>query len=127
MWTKEQADKLFGLMNPNEHSSIGAVIFKIATVLQKEPKGVAERVVKFNEEFGEFNAEIIKMLGLTYKPFNRQDIIDEGADALQVLFSIILTICQEKDIEFYEFIDAMDKKNKKWESKIKDYEINKNS
>lgn len=123
MWNKEQVDEIFKHMN-KKPVSLNLAVSNIARVLAKEPKGIAERVVKFNEEFGEFNAEIIKMLGLTYKPFDRQAIIEEGADALQVLLSIILTVCEEKDIDFDEFIVALQKKNKKWESKIKDYKIN---
>lgn len=90
-----------------------------------ENKGVLERILKFNEEFGEFATEIGKMIGFTHKPYDEDHLIEEGADALVVLFSIILKICEDKGIDFQRFIDAMETKNIIWENKIPNYIINK--
>lgn len=90
-----------------------------------ENKGILERVLKFNEEFGEFATEIGKLIGFTHKPYDEEHLIEEGADALVVLFSIILKLCEEKDIDFQRFIDAIETKNAIWESKIPNYRCNK--
>ena len=90
-----------------------------------ENKGLLERILKFNEEFGEFATEIGKLTGFTHKPYDEEHLIEEGADALVVQFSIIIKICEMQNIDFQRFIDAMERKNKIWESKIPNYIINK--
>jgi hypothetical protein len=97
------------------------IIADIDRVSQIEPKGIPDRIIKFNEEFGEFCAEIVKLRGESVKPYSRENLIKEGADAYQVLISIFLTICRETDIEFVEFMSAVIEKNKKWEAGIPKY------
>lgn len=105
-------------------SDINKVLEDIKRVSLLENKGIPERIIKFNEEFGEFTSEIVKLLGFTHKPYDEEHLIEEGADALQVLISIIFRISQEKNIDFQRFIDAMETKTAKWESKIPDYRCN---
>lgn len=86
-----------------------------------DQKSIAERVVKFNEEFGEFSAEIVKVLGITHKPYERELLIEEAADALQCQLSLILSLCQKLNISFEEILVKMKSKNEKWKSKISNY------
>ena len=44
-----------------------------------ENKAVLERVLKLNEEVGEFATEIGKMIGFTHKPYDEEHLIEEGA------------------------------------------------
>ena len=94
----------------------------IRRINKLEPKNLEFKIMKFNEEFGECNAEIIKLLGYTYKPHNRENLIDEMADSFQCLMSIFVDIEDKFGISIEEEImPAVLKKNKKWEAKIEEY------
>lgn len=84
------------------------------------------RFIKYNEEFGEFSAEVIKMLGSTQKPYDEEHLIEESADALQCLISIQLDVCEKKGIDFMLVLKAILEKDKKWEAMISQYKINEN-
>ena len=105
-------------------SDMNKILEDIKRISLLENKGVLERILKLNEEVGEFATEIGKMIGFTHKPYDEEHLIEEGSDALVVLFSVILKICQEKNIDFQRFIDAMEYKNGIWESKIPNYKCN---
>ena len=98
------------------------ILWDIRRINEKEAKKLEFKIMKFNEEFGECNAEMIKLLGYTYKPYNREDLIDEMADSLQCLISIFADIEKKADISIEnDILPAVLKKNKKWESKIQEY------
>ena len=97
------------------------VINEIEELSILENKTIERRIIKFNEEYGEFSAEIIKLLGDTYKPFDLQHLIEEGTDALIVFLSIILKLCKLLDIEFNEFLEMAEIKNQKWRDKMPHY------
>lgn len=97
------------------------LIEEIQELSELENKPLEARMNKFNEEYGEFSAEIIKLFGYTQKDFKYEDLIDEGADALIVLLSIILKLCTSLNIDFDEFLSAGIEKNIKWREKIPQY------
>lgn len=86
-----------------------------------DSKSILEKVLKFNEEFGEFSQELIKVLGFTHKPYDEEHLIEESADSLQVHLSIILAVCKLKGIKFERVLDKLLEKDKKWEAKMKEY------
>jgi phosphoribosyl-ATP pyrophosphohydrolase len=100
------------------------IINEIRVLVEYENKSLPEKIVKFNEEFGEFSAEVIKLLGLTHKPYDRDHLVEESADALQVLFSIFVDIETKTDITIDEIIAKIPEKNQKWLSKIPNYKAN---
>jgi NTP pyrophosphatase (non-canonical NTP hydrolase) len=102
------------------------LIKDIARVNQIDNKSIPERVMKFNEEFGEYITETIKLMGFTYKPFDREHFIEEGADSLQTLLSIQLAACEKAGVDFQEVLDRMPEKNRKWEDKSRQYTRNAN-
>ena len=63
-----------------------------------ETKSLEAKVLKFNEEFGEFSAEVVKLLGHTYKKYDRDHLLEEMSDALQCLLSIYLDIEERTNI-----------------------------
>lgn len=98
------------------------VVSDIRRINKVESKKLEFKIMKFNEEFGECNAEMIKLLGYTYKPYDKQNLIDEMADSLQCLISIFVDLEEKTDISIEDDIfPAIMKKNKKWESKIEEY------
>ena len=97
------------------------VIEDIKRVNKVDTKTIPEKVLKFNEEFGEFSAEAIKALGITHKPYDEEHLIEEAADALQVLLSIILALFKLKGIKFTKVLAKIIEKNKKWEAKCKEH------
>jgi NTP pyrophosphatase (non-canonical NTP hydrolase) len=84
-------------------------------------KTLSDRVLKFNEEFGEFSAELCKVVGISHKPYDRDHLIEEAADSLQCHFSIIIDVCEKLDIDFDEILQMILIKNQKWRSKIPFY------
>ena len=94
---------------------------EIKKINEEETKTLAFKLLKFNEEYGEFNAEIIKMLGQTYKKFDEKDLKSEMADTLQCLLSIYNNIFEQTSFNMEDVLDEIKVKNKKWEEKIKDY------
>ena len=100
------------------------VIKQIRHLVHLENKSLAEKIVKFNEEFGEFCAEVVKYLGLSHKPYDRDHLVEEAADSLQVLLSIFIQIENETDITVDEIMATIPEKNEKWLSKISQYTKN---
>lgn len=97
------------------------ILEDISKVNALDTKTIPEKVLKFNEEFGEFSQELIKLLGFTHKPYDESHFIEESADCLQVLLSIQLAACKLKGIPFNKILEALLEKNKKWEAKSKEY------
>ena len=100
---------------------IEKLLTEINELNELETKSLEIKIVKFNEEFGEFSAEIIKMFGYTHKPFDKDHLIEEAADALQCLLSIQLDICKKQNIQMSDIFEKMVEKNNKWRNKIKEY------
>ena len=88
-----------------------------------EQKDIAYKFIKFNEEFGEFSAEFLKFKGFTYKTYDKEELVGEMADTLQVLLSIYNQIGEETGITLDEILEKIVIKNIKWENKIKDYTV----
>jgi len=99
----------------------GKVIEDIDRLNGLDSKSIPEKVLKFNEEFGEFSQELIKLLGFTHKPFDEEHFIEESADSLQVILSIQLAACKLKGIDFTRVLDKVLEKDIKWENKMKEY------
>ena len=97
------------------------IVEDIARINGLDKRELGTRFIKYNEEFGEFSAEVIKMIGSTQKPYDEEHLIEESADALQCLISIQLHVCEEKGIDFNVVLKTILEKNKKWEAKIKEY------
>jgi len=93
----------------------------INRINQLEQKDIAYKFIKFNEEFGEFCAEYLKYKGFTYKPYNKDELLGEMADSLQVLLSIYGQTFEETGITLTDVLEKIIEKNKKWENKIKEY------
>jgi len=94
--------------------------------LNKDGKSISERTLKFSEEYGEMCAEICKFVGISHKPKDKDHLIEEGADALQSLISILLHLEKDYGISLENNILPMIiEKNKKWRECQKNYTINK--
>lgn len=103
------------------NSNIYKIINEVREVAFLENKSLAERIVKFNEEFGEFSAEIIKHLGLSQKPYDREHLKEECSDVQQVLLSIFVLLEKECGITIDEIFDNISVKNKKWRDNLPFY------
>lgn len=100
------------------------LIDEISRINNLDGRQIHSRFIKFNEEFGEFSAEVIKMLGESPKPYDEEHLIEESADALQCLLSIILHVCKTKNIDFQTILNEMFSKNIKWEHSINNFTEN---
>lgn len=90
------------------------IINEIRELNSIDKKELLERMCKFQEEYGEFNAEVGKMIGITEKPFDREHLKEEMADAMQCMFSIYLDICDKQNFTIDDIFDEIIVKNKKW-------------
>jgi hypothetical protein len=99
----------------------GIILHSVSRINRIDTKTIPEKILKFNEEFGEFSQELIKLLGFTHKPYDEEHFIEESADSLQVLISIQLAACELKGIPYVKILEALLEKNKKWEAKLKEY------
>lgn len=97
------------------------ILEEIQRINKLEGKTIPEKFIKFNEEFGEFSAEVVKFLGMSHKHYDREHLKEEIVDQLQVNLSLILQICELSGISFDEILDKFPEKNEKWESKISEY------
>ena len=93
----------------------------ISDINEFETKPTEVKFIKFNEEFGEMCAEYLKLKGHTYKPYDREELLGEMADTLQVLLSIFSDIEKDTDIFLSDVIEKVKEKNIKWKNKISDY------
>lgn len=97
------------------------IITDIERVNDIDTKTIPEKVFKFNEEFGEFITELGKSIGMTHKVYDEPHLIEESADALTVIISIILISCKLRNIPFQKVLEAMPEKIKKWETMCQKY------
>lgn len=100
------------------------ILVEINEINQIETKELPVKIIKFNEEFGEFSAEVLKMLGYTYKEYDENELKSEMADSLQCLLSIFLDICEKRNINFEDILNKVKEKNEKWRNKISSYKKN---
>jgi len=108
------------------NDSFNALYDEIKNINEMEIKSTDAKILKFNEEFGEFVAEYIKFKGYTYKPYDKDHLKEEMADSFQCLLSIFAAIEKETGITLKDILLEMFVKNKKWIDKISDYKVNKN-
>lgn len=106
---------------------ITEIISDISRLNNLDGKNIGERVIKYGEEYGEFSAELGKLIGITHKPYDEPHLKEEMADALQCLLSIYLHIVKLTGFELHEVLDTILVKNKKWEEKLKIYTNLKNN
>lgn len=107
-----------------ENDNFNVLYDEIQRINEMEIKPMDAKAMKFNEEFGEFNAEYLKFKGYTYKPYDREHLIEEMADALQCLLSIYAHVGKETGITISDVLREMFIKNKKWMDLISEYKIN---
>jgi NTP pyrophosphatase (non-canonical NTP hydrolase) len=103
---------------------IKQIITEISELNSIDGKTLTERGLKFNEEYGEFCAEVCKFVGITHKPYDKEHLREEMSDAMQNLFSIYLDICEKTGITMDEVFEMILVKNKKWREKAPLYTIN---
>jgi NTP pyrophosphatase (non-canonical NTP hydrolase) len=101
------------------------ILKEIQDINETETKELKDKILKFNEEYGEFNAELIKKLGLSYKEYSEDNLKSEMADTLQCLLSIYSQIFKETNMTFEDILEEIKVKNKKWLDNIEKYKINK--
>jgi len=90
-----------------------------------ETKETALKFIKFDEEYGEMCSEYLKLVGGTYKKFDKEALASEMADTLQVLLSIFSDIEDKTEITIGDVFAKLEIKNKKWRDKISEYTSNK--
>lgn len=100
------------------------IIKEIEELNSLDGKDIGERFIKYGEEFGEFSAEVAKAIGITQKEYDAEHLIEESADALQCLLSIMIAICNQKGLNFFDIIHMIVVKNQKWRSKMPLYTRN---
>ena len=87
-----------------------------------EPKNSDEQFIKLMEELGELAAELIKMKGMTAKPFDPQDLHEETADVLLCVWAFFFKLCLEDErFTTGQLTDALYKKIQAWRDKIGGY------
>ena len=110
----------------NTGELIKFILKDIEYLNSKETKIIERKFIKFNEEFGEFSAEVVKMLGDSYKPYDKEHLVEEMADALQCLLSIYVDITKQTEISIVDgVLPSILVKNEKWSQKIEHYTNNK--
>lgn len=107
-----------------KNDNFNIIYDEISRINGMEIKSTDIKILKFNEEFGEFIAEYIKFKGYTYKPYDKEHLKEEAADALQCLLSIFASIEKETGITINDILNEVFVKNKKWIDKISEYKIN---
>lgn len=83
----------------------------IKNISNEEQKNTELKIIKFNKEFGEMCSEYLKLKKYSYKEFNRNNLIEEMADSLQVLLSIFSDL-EKHDIFLSDVINEINEKMK---------------
>lgn len=109
------------LLKKKSLSLIHNIIDEIEELNSLDNKSIPQRVLKFNEEFGELCAELCKIEGITHKPYDENNLREEMSDSLQCQISLILDVCKARGFSFTEVLETILIKNKKWRSKIPEY------
>ena len=112
------------MISKKAESELIKAINEIQELNEVDNKALLERVIKFNEEYGEMNAELCKLLGITHKSYDKEHMKEEIADFLQNAFSLTLALSKFVDIESEEIFTKMLEKNQKWRDKYPQYTKN---
>ena len=99
------------------NTNIYELISEIEELNGIDNKTLPERIIKFNEEFGEFNAEVGKLIGITHKPYDKPHLIEEAADFLQNAFSVLIETGKLAGFSLEDIFSEIKVKNQKWRSK----------
>jgi len=90
------------------------ILDEILELNHLDGKKFLERFLKYNEEYGEFSAEVCKMIGITQKPYDEAHLIEEMADAIQNQFSVYLNVCEVGNFSIERVFEQIIIKNQKW-------------
>lgn len=103
---------------------IEEILEEISELNHLDGKKFLERFLKFSEEYGEFSAEVCKMIGITQKPYDEEHLIEEMADAIQNQFSVYLNVCEVGNFSIERVFEQIVIKNQKWRECIPKYTNN---
>ena len=104
----------------NEHL-FPLIVEDIKRINANDSKSLDLRIIKFQEEFGEFCAEYLKYRGFKKGKYDKDHLTEEMADALQCMISIYNDIEKEAGIRLMrDVLPKIFEKNAKWESQQKD-------
>ena len=109
----------------NTEELIKFILEDIKYLNDKETKPIEAKFMKFDEEFGEMTSEALKFLGHSYKPYDKEHLKEEMADALQCLFSMYIDLGKKTGIDINDVLKEIVIKNQKWSDKISEYTNNK--
>jgi len=93
---------------------IEKIIEEISELNKLDGKKFLERFIKYNEEYGEFSAEVCKLIGITQKPYDKDHLIEEMADAIQNQLSVYLNVCEIGNFLIEDVFNEILVKNQKW-------------
>jgi len=128
-------DEIIDLDNPFEHQtleevevtrmnpSMDDITKRVYRLSEKEQKTLLERLVKLMEESGELAEEALIATGASgsqYKEAGKDGVRGETADAILILLSIY----QQTGGSVEDLIETLDKKSRKWESKMDPITVN---
>ena len=102
------------------------ILNEISELNHLDGKKFLERFLKYNEEYGEFSAEVCKLIGITQKPYDEAHLIEEMADAIQNQFSVYLNVCEIANFSIEEVFKQIIVKNQKWRECYPKYRSNLN-
>ena len=98
------------------------VIIDIIKSSKREAKDSHWLLTKITEELGELAAEHGKRGGMTAKPYDKQEHVEEVADVLICVFSYFAKLsAEDEDFTQEMLVEAMKKKISKWNEKADHY------
>ena len=96
---------------------------RVEKVNPLETRSIEAKFLKLTEELGELAAEVIALQGQTYKEFDKENLIEEMADTLLMIFSIFSELLTMTETDKEDLFAACETKLIKWESMIRYYKI----
>lgn len=91
---------------------------RICDLSKRDNKTITEKTAKLFEEGGELAAEVLKITGKRPgKNSSTSEVLQEAVDVVQCAISVVAML----DVPYEDFLEMLDKKNDKWQSKYVDH------
>lgn len=88
-----------------------------ARQMKVRPADMSSKIIKLTEEVGEISSGYLELIGYKTNDLNKEDIKENIREEIADSMIMLMILAQDMDLNIFDFIQLLNKKMVKWETK----------